>query len=354
MAGAGAGGGVAALLRTDDRPAAPRLARGSVSGGDGGPWRLVEPGGSIQDTIDGGALAIQLDAGEYPVPEPVRPTPGCTIRGVGSRTRLMATADIDAVIAVGAGGPVDSVVLADLAVHAQDRARVGIDLDIVGTSTNEQGEPDAMCRLDHLWVYEAAEDGIAYRGTDTQACVSTRIRVRLAGRHGYRVEAPDNVWMACEATTRGTEGAGFYIGTAIEGSDGIGAANNHFHACKAWYCHGVGWRVTAGRNAFVGCEAQDTAGHGWSIELARNSFTGCIADTAAMADVGGRPDEADGFFVEPDAETVLVGCVAFDRRPDDRQAQQRHGFNVAAALVEDGLLVAPTGWGNTGALVHRR
>jgi hypothetical protein len=28
---------------------------------------------------------------------------------------------------------------------------------------------------------------------------------------------------------------------------------------------GVGWQVDTGRNAFVGCEAQDTAGHGWRI-----------------------------------------------------------------------------------------
>ena len=202
--------------------------------------------------------------------------------------------------------------------------------------------------------YQAAEDGIVYRGSDTQACISTRIRVRLAGRHGFRVEAPDNVWIGCEATTSGTTGAGFSVGTAIDGSDGIGAANCHFHACKAWYCRGVGWKVTSTRNAFVGCEAQDTAGHGWSIEIGRNAFNGCVADTAGMADVGGRPDTADGFFVVPAAETTLVGCLAFDRTPGGRPAQQRYGFNVPGALVDAGLLVGHTGWGNTGGLVHRR
>jgi hypothetical protein len=168
------------------------------------------------------------------------------------------------------------------------------------------------------------------------------------------VEAPDNVWIACEATTAGRDGAGFYVGTAVSGSDGIGAANNHFHACKAWYCQGLGWQVTSTRNAFVGCESQDTGGHGWSIEIGRNAFNGCIADTAGMADVGGRPGTADGFFVVPDAETPMVGCMAFDRTPGGRPAQQRHGFNVTEAFADSGLLVAPAGWGNTGELVHHR
>ncbi|MCB0971755.1 MAG: hypothetical protein KDA97_09630, partial [Acidimicrobiales bacterium] len=310
VAGAGAGAGAAALLR--DEPT-PRLAAGSVVGGDGGPWRVVAPGGSIQETIDGGATAIALGAGTYPVDEPIRPTAGCTIRGVGQATVLEARRPMDAVVAIGAGGPVGGVRLGELVIDAAGLASVGIDLDIVGTEGNLRGGPDAVCRLDDLWVLDAADDGIAYRGTDTQATVTSRVRVRRARRHGYRVEAPDNVWVACEATTAEGEGAGFYIGTAIEGSDGIGAANNHFHSCKAWYCRGVGWQVETGRNAFVGCEAQDTAGHGWWITGARNTFTGCVADTAGMADVGGVPDQADGFHVVPAAELALVGCMAFDR-----------------------------------------
>lgn len=353
LAGAGAGAGAAALLRDHEQPA-PKLARGSVPGGDGGPWHHVAPGGSIQETIDGGALAIQLGAGEHRVDQPIVPTPGCTIRGIGERTVVVAGAAMDAVFAVGAGGPVGGVTIADLVVDAAGRARTGIDIDIVGTTGNLRGEPDAVCRFDNLWVLDAADDGMVYRGTDTQACITTRVRVRRARRHGYRIEAPDNVWIGCEATTSGPDGAGFSIGVAEAGSDGIGAANLHFHACKAWYCHGVGWLVGTGRNAFVGCEAQDTAGHGWHVTAPRNTFTSCLADTAGMADVGGRPDQADGFRVEPATETALVGCMAYDRTPGGAPAQQRYGFNVPKRLVDDGLLVAPTGWGNAAGLINAR
>ncbi|MCB1039534.1 MAG: hypothetical protein KDA94_08405 [Acidimicrobiales bacterium] len=352
VAGAGAGAAAGSFVASDEPEL--RLARGSVPGGDGGPWRYVEPGGSVQEAIDAGASAIQLGAGEYPIDAPLTPTPGCTIRGIGEQTVLTAVADLPTVVAIGAGGPVGGVTVADLVVDAAGRADLGVDLDVVGTGGNLRGEPDAVCRLDALWVLDARLDGIAYRGTDTQATITSRVRVRRAGRHGYRIEAPDNVWVACEATTRGTDGAGFWIGTAIDGSDGIGAANLHFHACKAWYCHGVGWEVGTGRNTFTGCEAQDTASHGWRITAPRNTFTGCSADTAGMADVGGRPDAADGFSVVPDTELALVGCMAFDRKPGGAAPQQRFGFDVPPALVEAGLLVAPIGWGNVRGLVSNR
>lgn len=354
--GGGAGAGVAALWHRDGgtERGQPYLAAGSTPGGDRGPWHHVAPGGSIQDSIDAGAKAILLGDGTYEVSAPIVPTAGCTIRGIGQRTRLVATEAIGAVIAIGDGGPIDAVTIADLAIDCQGKAAIGIDLDVVGTTGNYLGEPDSVCRLDDLWVFRAAQDGIAYRGHDTQACVTSRVRVRNAARHGYRVEAPDNVWLACEATTSGPGGAGFYVGTAVDGSDGIGAANCHFHACKAWYCRGLGWRVTSTRNTFVGCESQDTAGHGWSIELGRNAFTGCVADTAGMGDVGGTAGSADGFYVVPGAETTLVGCLAFDRMPLGLPAQQRYGFNVPGSLVDAGLVVAPTGWNNTGGLLHRR
>jgi hypothetical protein len=343
-----------AIVLDDDDDPPPRLARGSVPGGDGGPWRHVAPGGSIQEAIDGGARAIVLGDGEYPIDAPLTPTPGCTIRGIGEGTVLVAAADLGAVVAIGAGGPVGGITLADLVVDARGRAGIGIDLDIVGTGGNLQGEPDAVCRLDNLWVLDPVEDGIAYRGTDTQAVITSRVRVRRAGRYGYRIEAPDNVWLACEATTSGSDGAGFYVGEAIAGSDGIGAANGHFHGCKAWYCRGVGWQVDTGRNTFVGCEAQDTAGHGWLVRGPRNTFSSCVADTAGMAEVGGRPDQADGFYVEPADELALVGCMAFDRTPGSLPAGQRWGFNVPAALVEQGLLVAPIGWDNVRGLINQR
>lgn len=354
LAGAGAGAAAAALIGRDDPAPTPTLAAGSVAGGDGGPWHVVAPGGSIQETIDAGARAIQLGDGEYPVDAPIVPRPGVTIRGIGEGTVLRAAADLATVIAIGNGGPVGGVTVADLVVDCQRRAAVGIDLDVVGTTGNFQQEPDSVCRLDNLWVIDAAQDGIVYRGTDTQACITSRVRVRRAQRYGYRVEAPDNVWIACEATTQGADGAGFYVGEAIEGSDGIGAGNCHFHACKAWYCRGVGWLVATGRNTFTGCEAQDTGGHGWHITGPRSTFASCVADTAAMADVGGTPDSADGFYVEPASELSLVGCMAFDRSPGPLVEQQRYGFNVPQALVDDGLLVAPIGWGNTGGLVNAR
>jgi hypothetical protein len=350
---AGAGAGALASRLLDDDPA-PALAPGSTPGGDDGPWQHVAAGGSIQGAIDAGATAILLGPGEHPIAEPLRPSPGCTIRGVGERTVLVAQADLPTVIAIGAGGPVGGVTVADLVVDAAGRAQVGIDLDIVGTDGNLRGEPDSVCRLDHLWVLDAGLDGIAYRGTDTQACITSRVRVRRAMRYGYRIEAPDNVWLACEATTSGTEGAGFYIGTAIEGSNGIGAANDHFHGCKAWYCRGVGWQVETGRNTFLGCEAQDTASHGWRITGARNTLSSCVADTAGMADVGGTPGTADGFSVEPADELALVGCMAFDRTPGGLPPGQRYGFDVPRALVDAGLLVAPIGWGNTAGLINLR
>ncbi len=355
LGGAGAGAVVASWLdEPPPDPPPPLLAAGSVPGGDGGPWSYVAPGGSIQQVIDGGARAIQLGEGTYPVSSPIIPTPGCTIRGIGERTVVRATEEVDAVIAIGNGGPVGGVTVGDLAVDAAGLARVGIDLDIVGTEGNFGGEPDSVCRLDNLWVIDAAADGIVYRGTDTQACITSRVRVRRAARYGFRIEAPDNVWLACEATTSADSGAGFYVGEAVEGSNGIGAANLHFHGCKAWSCRGVGWQVATGRNTFVGCEAQDVAGHGWVISGARNTFTSCVADTAAMADVGGEEDSSDGFYVEPAEELVLVGCMSFDRTPGGLPAQQRYGFNVPSGLVEAGLLVAPVGWDNVRGLINRR
>ena len=54
------------------------------------------------------------------------------------------------------------------------------------------------------------------------------------------------------------------------------------------------------------------------------------------------------------AELSLIGCMAFDRGPGGAAEQQRCGFNVPKALVDDGLLVAPIGWGNAGGLINAR
>ena len=98
-------------------------------------------------------------------------------------------------------------------------------------------------------VLDAA--GIVYRSTDTQACTTSRVR-RRAGRYGYRIEVPDNVWIAASCTTTAPR-APASRRQAIAGSDGIALVTGHFHACKAWYCHGFGWHVANGRN-IVGCE----------------------------------------------------------------------------------------------------
>ena len=90
------------------------------------------------------------------------------------------------------------------------------------------------------------------------------------------------------------------------------------------------------------------------ITGARNTFNGCIADTAGMADVGGGRAAPTGSTWSPGAELALVGCMAFDRSPGGLAPQQRYGFNVPQALIDDGLLVAPTGWGNTDGLINAR
>jgi hypothetical protein len=313
-----------------------------------GPWEYVAPGGSIQSAINAGAKAIQLGAGTYTITAPIVPTAGCTIRGVGQKTEIVAGTAMAAMVAIGQGKAIDGVYLGDLVLDCATKATTGIDLHIVGTTGNYKGEPDSMCRLDNLWVYSPVVDGIVYRGTDTQATSTSRVRVRGAGQYGFHIDAPDNWWTSCEATTRSSTGAnaGFYVGA--------NAANNFFQACKAWYVRGYGWHVKANRNKFIGCESQDTKSHGWYIEWDRNTFVGCVADTAAMYDVEGTANTADGFYVADGAATALVGCQSFDRRPGGRAAQQRYGFSVPTTMVSGGRLVGATGWDNTGGLIRQR
>lgn len=311
-----------------------------------GPWTYVAPGESIQAAIDAGARAIQLGDGEYPLNRRIAPTSGCVIKGVGQRTRLRATAAMSEVIAIGAGAPVEAVQIADLLIDCAATAANAIDLNVVGTTGNYFWEPDSICRLDNLWIYEPAQDGVVYRGTDTQSCVSSRIRVRDAGRYGYNVQAPDNWWIACEATTVNATGssAGFFIG----------GANNFFQSCKAWYCRDYGFHVKGVRNKFIGCEAQDTRSHGWYVEWGRNVYVGCTADSASFYDVGGKPGEADGFHVVDGSDTSMVGCQSFDRYASENRAQQRYGFNVPASMVTGGQLVGYSGWDNRSGLLNRR
>lgn len=321
-----------------------------------GPWTYVAPGESVQSAISGGAKAILLGSGEYQITTPIIPTAGCAICGVGQSTRLRATAAIDEIFAIGNGGAVDGVIISDMVIDCDGKAAEGIDLNVVGTTGFYQGEPDSVCRLDNLWVYDPVQDGVVYRGSDTQACVTSRVRVRRAGRYGFRIESPDSWWIGCEATTSTQTGssAGFYIGSAISGSNGIGAGNNFFQACKAWYCRDYGFHVKGTRNKFIGCESQDTRSHGWYIEWDKNTFTGCSADTAGCADVGGTAGSADGFYIAAGDATSMVGCQAFDRKPGGSAIQQRYGFNAPASMVSGGRLIGYSGWDNGSGLLNQR
>lgn len=311
-----------------------------------GPWTYVPPGESIQAAITAGAKAIVLGAGRYPVSAPIVPTAGTTIVGVGAKTEVVATASIAAVFAIGNGGPVDGVYLGDLVIDCARLATTGVDLNIVGTTGNYKGEPDSICRLDNLRVYAPVQDGVWYRGSDCQAVVTTRVRVRQAGRHGFRVESADNWWSACEATTSTQTGssAGF----------SIAGANNFFESCKAWYCRDYGFHVRGVRNQLSNCSAQDIRSHGFFIEFDKNVINGCTADSCGHTDVGGTPGTADGFYVTTGDATSMVGCQSYDRKPGGVAIRQRYGFNVPGSMIDGGRFVAASGYDNLSGLVNRR
>ncbi|MBP2330179.1 hypothetical protein JOF56_010564 [Kibdelosporangium banguiense] len=311
-----------------------------------GPWTYVPPGESIKAAFDAGARAIQLGDGDYRLTETLVPPSGAVVRGLGRRTRLLATTVMNAAVAIGNGGAIEAVQISDLMIECDGKAKTGIDLNVVGTSGNYYWEPDSICRLDNLRIYQPVLDGINYRGEDTQSCVSSRVRVRDAGRYGYNVQAPDNWWIACEATTSTSTGstAGF----------GVFGSNNFFQSCKAWYCRDYGFHVKGVRNKFIGCESQDTRSHGWYIEWGRNVYTGCTADSASFYDVGGTSAGADGFHVLEGDDTSMVGCQAFDRKAGGHAAQQRYGFNIPASMITNGQLVGHSGYDNVTGLLNRR
>lgn len=340
LGAAGSAAGLAMATQAQAATRSPASIRATATEG----WTYIAPGQSIQAAIEAGAKAIQLGSGTYPLTAPIIVDNGCTLRGVGQTTRLKAMVAMPAMIAVGAGMPVDGVNLADFVLDCDGKAQIGVHFNIVGTAGNYQGEPDSVCRVDNLLVYDAARDGMVYEGTDTQGCVTTRVRVRRAVRHGFNILGADNWFTDCEATTTTNAGAGFYIGTA----------NCFFTACKAWYCRGYGFHIKGTRNKFVACEAQDIASHGFYIQYSENVFNACVADTCSYKDVGGTPNAADGFYAVYSTALSLVGCQAFDRRPGRIAAQQRYGFNVPRAVVDNGCLVAPTGWNNVSGLVHTR
>jgi hypothetical protein len=307
-------------------------------------WTAVGPTESIQKALDAGARAVLLGPGEYRLTSPLSLPAGSTVVGAGQLTRLIATKAMPAVVQIGQGAAADGVQLAALVVDCASQSATGIDLNISGTSGNYQGEPDAVCRLDNLWVYDAGQDGVSYRGSDAQGITTTRVRVRRAARHGFSITAPDNWFSECEATTSRLGGAGFFIG----------GANCLVTGCKAWYCRGYGFQVTGVRNQLIGCCAQDCANHGFLLQTGKNLLSACLADSCSAAATGGTPNAADGFYATYDDSTALVGCQAFDRRAGGRPAQQRYGFNVPRSMVERGTLAAPTGYDNVSGLVRAR
>lgn len=297
-----------------------------------------------------GQPEIRLGPGEYVLDAPLVLAPGTSLSGAGQTTRLKASGRFAAdrpMIAIGNNTEhAGAVAVADLVVDCDLRAGTGIAIEGAG-GNGYQGELDSMCRLDNLWVYDSRGDGIRYAGKASRSVISTRLRVRRARGHGFNIRNTDSWWLACEATTATAtgRGAGFFVD---------GGANNFFEACKAWYCRDYGWRIRGVRNKFVGCESQDTRLHGWFIEWDRNVFTACVADTAGMWDVGGTAGSADGFYFAGGEATSIVGCQAFDRRPERARIQQRYGFNVPRRFRDSGCLVAPTGYDNAGGLVHLR
>ena len=308
--------------------------------------RELVPGESIADALDAGYQHLSLAAGTFTVGDTITLPRGATLRGAGQSSRLVATAPMRALVRVGAGGPADGCEVSSLVLDCAEVATIGLDLEITGTAGNYQDEPDPTVRLDNLWVYDSAGDGISYRGKDCRSVLTTRARVRRARGHGISVRASDCMWIACEATT--------YSPQTSSGGVFVNGTNNVFDGCKAWYCRDYGWLVRGTRNRFIGCEAQDTRSHGWLIEYDKNTFVGCVADTAGMYDVGGVAGDADGFHVIAAGNTALVGCMSFDRQPGGRPAQQRWGFSVPEQLFAAQTLVAPIGWGSTSGLVEVR
>jgi hypothetical protein len=304
----------------------------------------LTPKDSIQAALDDGVQSVHLSPGDWKITAPIVARPGASVTGSGQSSRLVATAaGLPAVLAIGNGKQCDGFVVSNLVVNANKLATTGIDLNPVGRGSYYEDEPDPMHRLVNLWVYDAVQDNVWYRG-DARATVSQLVRSRRAGRHAFNCANADSWWIACEGTTlqAGIGSAGFFIGST----------NCFYVACKAWYCRDYGYYVKGTRNKFSVCESQDTRSHGWYVEFDKNVFNGCVADTAGFHDVGGKPNSADGFYVVNDNESqAMIGCQAFDRFGSP---QQRYGFNVPASMVDEGRLVAPTGYGNAAGLVYRR
>jgi hypothetical protein len=320
-------------------------------GSGGGSSYDVAAGAStatIQAALNSAEGAVRLGPGTFNITTPLILPRRCSLVGQGGATHLVAaTPGMAAVILVGNGGPVDRWAIRNLVIDCNGNATAGIDVNVVGTTGNDKGEPDTQGIIENLYIDDPTY-GIWYRGSDTQAVHTTAVRVRRAAQYGFYIQAPDNWWRECEATTTGavTPSAGFYAG----------GANCHFDQCKAWYCRGYGWNIVCTRSVFIGCEAQDNQLHGWWLQFDKNSFVGCWSDMAGRQDVGGVPNNADGFYMEPGfTQTTMVGCFSIDRA-QGVPAQQRYGFNVPGSWynLSPAPMVGFFGYGNTAGLLNQR
>lgn len=317
---------------------------------------VVAPGhNTIQAAVASGKRHLLLQDGEYTTDAVIgvgAAERALSVRGAGQRTRIRSTktgTPLAAMVAV--SGATDGVQLDGFVLDCDGKADVGLDLNSNGTTGNYQGEPDSVHRVRNLWVYDAVTSGVWLRGTDTQATELQQVRVRRAGVNGFLIQAPDNWLTNCEATTQSaTAGAAFYVN----------GANNFLHGCKGWYARNYGFWVRATRCTFTNCHAQDTRNHGWYIEWDKNVFAACIADTAAMWDVGGTLNGADGWYVESGmVATSIQGCMGFDRRPSGAASFQRYGLNAPAAMLSPGangqqLIQGFVGYDNATALINAR
>jgi hypothetical protein len=236
------------------------------------------------------------------------------------------------------------VYIGDLVCDAGGKATHGINLNVVGTTGNFKGEPDAMTRIDNVWIYGPTKDGIIYQGADAQDTFTTRVRVRQAGRIGYNIlSRTTSSWPARRPRARPANTASLSATpTATSRPARPGTAE-----------------ATAGTSRAAGTASsavrrRDSKLHGWYIEYDKNTFNGCLADTAAMFDVGGVAGTSDGFYVVPAGLTTLTGCLAFDRRPTGKTRATTLRVQHPDRPQDAGLFVANTGWDNTAGTVHLR
>lgn len=318
---------------------------------------LVAPGGRIQDALDSCTCTVELAADTtYPVSEPLRLGDLDRLVGHGKSSVVQASRPMRAVIQLGdrsGSSPwsVDAAAVMSLTIDAAEHAEAGLQVDPDQRSDYSQGEPDPVTRLRDLWVYDAASVGV-YVGPYARATTIDTVRVRRAGLHGFALRMADSFVTNSEATTRHRTGTPFDPELPEVGSGFlIASVNTTYNGIKAWYSRGYGIHVRGTRNQLTNVQSQDTALHGVYVEYDKNILTSIQADSAGMADVGGKPGTADGIYIEGAGSTVASGLLGFDRQPRGASASQRCGINLTRELLDSGQVTALGGYGNLVAPV---